>query len=232
MVLLNLNSRKFPNPHDFEINFNVPLEFSPESQIAIIGCNLWYSWHNISEKYNTNKLKYFDGNKWETIVFPEGNYDFDDIQDYINDHFKTDDPPIQIRANTVTLRTKILLKSGYKLDLTEGKLHKIFGFKPQIIDESIESKHKSDITRGVDRILIHCSIVGGSYENSYESDVIYSFVPNDSPGSILNIQPFHPIYLPLKDEIIRKIRMRITDQDDRPIDLNEQNVDYLLNIIK
>lgn len=243
MVLLNLNSRnareaslysrKFSKPHDFEINFNVPLEFSPDSQIALIGCNLWYSWHNISEIYNTNKLKYFNQNKSETIVFPEGNYDFDDIQDYINDYFKTDDPPIQIRANTVTLRTKIFLNSGYKLDLTEkgsGELYNIFGFEPQIIDNSQESKRKSDITRGVDRILIHCSIVGGSYENSFESDVIYSFVPNDSPGSILNIQPFHPIYLPLKEEIVRKIRMRLTDQDDRPIDLNEQNVDYLLEI--
>ena len=53
-----------------------------------------------------------------------------------------------------------------------------------------------------------------------------------SPGSILNIQPFHPIYHPLKDEIVRKIRMRITDQNDRPIDLNGQHVDYLLNILK
>ena len=236
MVLLNLNSRGFPNPHDFEINFNVPLEFSPDSKIALIGCNLWYSWHNISEKYKTNKLKYFDGKKWETIIFPEGNYDFEDIQDYINDHFKTEDSPIQIRANTVTLRTNILLNTGYKLDLTEkesGELYKMFGFKPEIIEkDKSESKFKADITREVDRILIHCSIVGGSYENSFESDVIYSFVPNDSPGSILNIQPFHPIYLPLIEEIIRKIRMRITDQNDRPIDLNGQHIDYLLNVYK
>jgi hypothetical protein len=44
-----------------------------------------------------------------------GNYDFDDIQDYINDHFKTDDSPISIHANTVTLRTIVLLKPGFKI---------------------------------------------------------------------------------------------------------------------
>jgi hypothetical protein len=80
MVLLNLKSTEYPNASDFEINNNVPLEFSAGSEIALIGCNMWYSWHNISPKCNTNKLRYFDGTKWEVIIFPEGNYDFDDIQ--------------------------------------------------------------------------------------------------------------------------------------------------------
>ncbi len=234
MVLLNLSSTGNLKPHDFEVNYIVPLELSPASEVALIGCNMWYSWHNISTKHNTNKLRIFDGSKWQTIIFPEGNYDFEDIQDYINDHFETQDSPISILANTVTLRTVILLNPGYKVDLTEnssGELYKMFGFAPQIIDQhKSESKYKADITRGVDRVLIHCSIVGGTYGNSYESDVIYSFVPNVSPGSILDIQPFHPIYLPLKDITIRKIRMIITDQNNRPIDLNGQHIDYLLNI--
>jgi hypothetical protein len=76
---------------------------------------MWYSWHNLSDKYNTNKLKYFEGKEWKIIIFPEGNYDFDDIQGFINDHFQTDDPPISIHANTVTLRTIVLLKPGFKL---------------------------------------------------------------------------------------------------------------------
>ncbi len=178
MVLLNLTLTGNLKPHDFEVNYTVPLEFSSGSEIALIGCNMWYSWHNISAKHNTNKLRYSNGTKWETIIFPEGNYDFDDIQDYINDHFKMDDPPISIHANTVTLRTIILLKPGFKIDLTEngsGELYKIFGFEPQIINQPrTESKYKADITRGVDRVLIHCSIVGGTYENSFESDVIYT----------------------------------------------------------
>ena len=237
MVLLNLNSRQNisdGSPQNFEVNYNVPLEFLQSTEIALIGCNMWYSWHNISKEYNTNKLKYFDGKEFKIIIFPEGNYDFDDIQDYINDHFKTNDPPISIHANTVTLRTIVLLKPGFQIDLSKdssGELYKIFGFEPQIINQpKAESKFKADITRGVDRILIHCSIVGGTFENTFESDVIYSFVPNKAPGSILDIQPFHPIYLPLKEITIRKIRMKITDQNDRPIDLNGQNLDYLLNI--
>ncbi len=77
----------------------------------------------------------------------------------------------------------------------------------------------------MDRVLIHFSIVGGTYENTFESDVI-----NVPPGSILDIQLFHPIYLPLKEKTIRKIRLKITDQSDRLIDLNGQNLDCLLNI--
>ena len=81
---------------------------------------MWYSWHNLSDNYNPNKLKYFDGKEWK-IIFPEGNYDFDDIQDYINDHFKTDDSPISIHANTVTLRTFVLLKPGFKIHLSQSR---------------------------------------------------------------------------------------------------------------
>jgi hypothetical protein len=110
-------------------------------------------------------------------------------------------------------------------------LYKIFGFESEIINQSkAESKFKADIIRGVDRVLTDCSIVRGTYENTFKSDVIYSFVSNVPPGSVLDIQPFHPIYLPLKEKTIRKIRMRVTDQNDRPIDLNGQNLDYLLNI--
>src|SRR5271170_1004392 len=168
MVLLNLTSTGSEKPQDFQVYFNYPLEYSSDNEIALIGCNMWYSWHNLSPKFDTNKLKYYDGKKWETIIFPEGNYDFDDIQDYINDHFKTDDPPISIIANTVTLRTIILLKPNYQVDLREsdskgeiisGNLHKIFGFKAETISQlRTESEKKADITRGVDRILIHCSI--------------------------------------------------------------------------
>src|SRR6266487_2273412 len=121
MVLLNLTSTNSNKPEDFEIDYNVPLEFFSDNEIALIGCNMWYSWHNISPKFETNKLKYHDGKSWETIIFPEGNYDFNDIQDYINDHFKIDDdPPISIHANTVTLRTIILLKPNIRVDLTES----------------------------------------------------------------------------------------------------------------
>ena len=74
MVLLNITSTGNPKPYDFEVNYTVPLEFS-SGERALIGCNMWYSWHNISAKHNTNKLRYFDGTKWEVIAFPEGNYD-------------------------------------------------------------------------------------------------------------------------------------------------------------
>jgi hypothetical protein len=41
MVLLNLSSRDCYKPHDFEINYDVPLEFSSNSEIALIGCNVF-----------------------------------------------------------------------------------------------------------------------------------------------------------------------------------------------
>jgi hypothetical protein len=68
-----LTSKSCPKPQDFEMNYDVSLELSSSSEIALIDCNMGYLWHNVSAKYNTNKLKYFHGKEWQIIIFPEGN---------------------------------------------------------------------------------------------------------------------------------------------------------------
>ena len=60
--------------------------------------------------------------------------------------------------------------------------------------------------------------------------MIYSFTPREDPGVIMHIEPNHPIYLPLKETIIYNIRIRITDQHDREIDLRQSGVDLLLHV--
>jgi hypothetical protein len=59
MVLLSLTNES-TKPEDsasglmssanFEIDYNFPLEFFTTTEIALIGCNMSYSWQNISSK--------------------------------------------------------------------------------------------------------------------------------------------------------------------------------------
>ena len=49
-----------------------------------------YSWYNISTTYGNNKIKYShdDGTTWSTIVFPNGNYSYQDLNYYIQEVIK------------------------------------------------------------------------------------------------------------------------------------------------
>jgi hypothetical protein len=63
-----------------------------------------------------------------------------------------------------------------------------------VIDkDKTKGKYPINISKRIDRILIHCSLV----ENSYLNNVIYSFVPETPPGSLITINPNPPICLPV-----------------------------------
>ena len=46
-----------------------------------------YSWHNIADKYNNNKLRYREtqssDTSWKYITLPDGSYFYTDIDTYI-----------------------------------------------------------------------------------------------------------------------------------------------------
>jgi len=53
-------------------------------------------------------------------------------------------------------------------------LYEILGFESKIIDkDKTNDKYPINISKGIDRILIHCSLVKNSYLNNVKSDVIY-----------------------------------------------------------
>ena len=57
-------------------------------EIAVDRVMMTYSWHNISDKYNNNKIKYSHdgGSNWETITFVNAMYSYSDINDYIHQY--------------------------------------------------------------------------------------------------------------------------------------------------
>ncbi len=98
--------------------------------------------------------------------------------------------------NEITLRCVVRLKPGHKVDFSSGELHEISGFESKIIyKDKTDIKYSINISKGIDRILIHSSLVENSYLNYVKSDVIYSSVPETSPGSLLTINPNPPIHL-------------------------------------
>ena len=64
------------------------LDRNKKHEIGLDSLIMTYSWHNINESYNNNQIKYSHdgGNSWETIIFVDGNYSYEDLNDYVHQY--------------------------------------------------------------------------------------------------------------------------------------------------
>ena len=64
--------------HDFKIKLQTTFKLDQDMkhEIAVDTVMMTYSWHNISENHNNNKIKYTHdgGTSWEEITFVNGMY--------------------------------------------------------------------------------------------------------------------------------------------------------------
>ena len=58
--------------------------------MALDKVTMTYLWHNISDQYQNNKIKYSSdgGVSWETITFVDGMYTYSDRNDYLQQYLK------------------------------------------------------------------------------------------------------------------------------------------------
>lgn len=238
MVVLRLKSEG-KQSHDFNINYQGRIDLRDGNyEVGLTGGTIEFSWDNICPKYNNNILKYFNGKDWISFVIPSGYYDSNELTQLMHSHFESisdEECPIIFDVNNTTRRYIIALEEGYKIDFTEGKLSELLGFESKIIEDKVNiGKYDADINRGITQYLIHCSIVEGSYLNTIDTDVIYSFYPENAlPGDMLNlVRTTKSTFLPINKRMIHELRMYITDQLGRPVYLNDRPVFYELTIRK
>ena len=234
MVLITLNSKE----SDFEIYFKDPIPLSAggagrNRAIGLLSATAWHSWYNISEEFENNKLKILLRGKWEVYTIPDGNYDADNLNYWIEDVLQcSTDCPVRFDINSATNRFMIIL-DNCQIDLSDGKLHEILGFEPREYKDKINvGEHIGNISRGVDRLLIHCSLVSDSYENKHASDIIYSFSPSSAPpGAQITVEPFQPKYLPIRSmDYIYSLRIKVTDQNNNLINFHGETLTFVLDI--
>jgi hypothetical protein len=235
--LLKLFSSDATKSHDFSVYYqNMELKKHTQYEVALIKAQIWYSWYNISQEKQNNTLKYSKdgGSTFTNITIPNGMWSIDAISQLIKTQVEKDngDPDqVLLEGNFSTLKVDITLGPNYQLDLTNSDFNQLIGFTKVIITQSQAGTGNVDITAGINSILVHSSIASGSYINGDASDIIYGFSPDQSPGNLLDIHPNVPIYLPLSiQNQITRINMRITDQNNNAINLNGENVSYLLHI--
>ena len=69
-------------------------------------------------------------------------------------------------------------------------------------------------------VLVHCNMVNNDCQN--DSGVLYTFVPNKSFGSLLDISPSNHIFLKTFNSEYDKIVVWFTDQNSKLLEIEDR----------
>ena len=134
-----------------------------------------------------------------------------------------EDHYISISANSNTLKSVLIIESGYQVDFNQpNNLSKVLGFTGTKYTERFhESENVVNILR-INSILVNIDIISGSYVNGTTENTIYSFFPKVSPGYKIIETPVNLVYLPIIFDTIDSLNITITDQDDNLLNLRNE----------
>ena len=158
------------------------------------------------------------------MTLPDGSYSISNIQDYFEYILKKhgenkDEPAIQIYANKIKNRTTFKIKNGYSLEiLTKETMKLLRSTKNKITkDKNGENLPHLEITEVV---LVDCNMVNNDYQ--HDSRVLYTFVPNISFGSLLDISPSNHIFLKTFNSEYDEIVVWFTDQNSKSLEIEDR----------
>ena len=162
---------------------------------------------------------------------PDGLYSIPDIQNYFKYILKkhgenVDNPSIIIYVNKIENRITFKIKNGYYLKLLTPETMKLLGSAESKItkDKNGENVYHLEI---VELVLVHCNLV----DNDYQQDlrILYTFVPNKTFGSLLEISPANHVLLKTFNSEFREIKVWFTDKKSRPLEVeNKINITLII----
>ena len=72
----------------------------------------------------------------------------------------------------------------------------------------------------VELVLVHCNLVNNDYQQ--DSRVLYTFVPNKTFGSLLEISPTNHVFLKTFTSEFQEIKIWFTDQTSTPLEVEDR----------
>ena len=72
----------------------------------------------------------------------------------------------------------------------------------------------------VELVLVHCNLVNNDYQK--DSRILYTFVPNKTFGSLLEISPTNQVFLKTFNSEFQEVKTWFTDQTSKPLELEDK----------
>jgi hypothetical protein len=180
-----------------------------------------------------NTLQFTVGVTTHTITLPQGLYDIDTLNDSISRalvNLSLSSTLIVFSSDEPTQRTVVQLNANnVSINFSNSLCRDILGFNaitigPGNSGQFYYSNSSANFNRVI-QILVHCSIAQGFYNNtnsiSSDSDVLASVIINAGPGSQITYDPNNAILCTLNTHRINDYTVYLTDQDARPLIVND-----------
>lgn len=216
-----------------------------DNEMYVLGLIDFVTYNTIPNIDNSNnKFHYWEDKEIKEIILPEGSYEIEDIERYINSHIlrkkitsnvivkEQEDNLLTIKPNLNTLKCEI--KWDKDIDFTkENSIGSLLGFDKQRLakNEKHISNHPIDIFK-VNAICIDCNLVINSYTNSKPMHIIHMFYPSVPPGYKIMEHPTNVIYLPINTRSIDQILLKILDQHGNIVNFKKELVTIRLHLKK
>ena len=223
---MNTKNSKTSEPNRFKYDLIDKLNLkNPNENMALGNLSIYFTWKNVKSTYINNKFKISTPTWNETFDLPDGSYNMQEIQDYIEYIIKKHEiigetVPILIYANTINNRILFKIKNGYKLELLSKETMKLLGSTKDIIDLDKNSENVPRL-ENVEVVLVHCNLVNNSYQQA--SRVLFTFLPNKQYGQLISISPHSLVFLKTMNMEFSEIEVWFTDQNNNALEI-EDNV--------
>ena len=206
------------------LNLTNKTDLRSEKTVALSNLSIYYTWKNIRSSYNNNKFKISAPTWSEEFNLPDGSYSISDIQDYFEYIFKkhsenVDNPPITIYVKKIENRITFRIKSGYFLELLTPETMKLLGSTESKITEDKNGENVPHL-KIVELVPVYCNIVNNDYQQ--DSRILYTFVPNKTFGSLLEISPANHVFLKTFNSEFREIKVWFTDQKSGHLEVEDK----------
>jgi len=219
----------------FNTNFQVQLtqaivcQPDEEVHIQLMSAEVPYSFYNISDSLENNKLVINDAGASFTITVPNGSYDIDELVDAINSNSDFSSR-FTLTFDEITLRvTFTALDNDLNIFWTQSNINRELGFKTdRPDDEDLENNDTVVSTGVVNMASVHSIFVKS---NIGQGNVISTRAGNSTTLQKISVDVNSTgiIYMDSRDfrqrtistaPVIDHLVIRITDQNDRLLQLN------------
>ena len=122
-------------------------------------------------------------------------------------------------VNKIENRITFKIKNGYYLELLTPEIMKLLGSTESKItkDKNGENIPHLEI---VELVLAHCNLLNNDYQQ--DSRILYTFVPNKTSGSLLEISPINQVFLKTFNSEFQEVKIWFTDQTSKPSELEDK----------
>ena len=111
------------------------------------------------------------------------------------------------------------IKSGYYLELLIPETMKLLGSTESKITNNKNGENVPHL-EVVELVLVHCNLVNNDYQQ--DPRILYTFVPNKTFGSLLEISPTSHVFLKTFNSEFQEIKIWLTDQTSTPLEVEDK----------